>query len=83
MSVHYGLSHFVRHVVFEPVWIRDIFNAKQAITGGIVRRSIRSVKRYASVAALKAAVQRRGFHMIISGRQFVVFCNDGSLKIST
>ena len=62
-------------------WIAQIFRSKAARNGGIVRRSVDSVIEYASIAMLRAEVIRRGFHMIESGDQFVIFCNRGELKI--
>jgi hypothetical protein len=62
-------------------WIEAIFAAKAARSGGIVRRSLRSVLRYASLDALRAEVIRRKFHMIINNDQVVVFCNGGSISI--
>jgi hypothetical protein len=62
-------------------WVRQIFRAKAARTGGIVRRSIASVARNASQAELLAEVERRDFHMVISGGQYVIMCNPGSIKL--
>ncbi|UVI38608.1 hypothetical protein [Qipengyuania spongiae] len=62
-------------------WISQIFSSQAACNGGIVRRKIASVVEYASVALLKAEVIRRGFHMVESGDQFVIFCNPGDIKI--
>jgi hypothetical protein len=62
-------------------FIDKIFGAKQAQTGGVVRRSSEDVHRYASEAELVAAVKERGFHMVQSGDQFVIFCNQGEFKI--
>lgn len=62
-------------------WISQIFDCQAARHGGIVRRSIASVIDYASIDRLHAEVLRRGFHMVESGDQFVIFCNCGDLKI--
>jgi len=64
-----------------PRWIRQIFRAQAARNGGIVRRQITSVHKYASEAELKAAVQHRGFHMVISGDQYVILCHQGDFKV--
>ncbi|MDR6830803.1 hypothetical protein J2X48_002489 [Bosea sp. BE271] len=61
----------------EPAWVTQIFNSDQARSGGVVRRSVASVHRYAGHRKLVAAVRRRGFHMSIEGRQYVINCNDG------
>jgi hypothetical protein len=62
-------------------WIHQIFEAKQVQRGGIIRRSVKSVRRYASEAQLGAAVQALGFHMVQSGKQFVIFCNPGEFQL--
>lgn len=62
-------------------WINQIFNAKQARNGGVVRRSLASISRYASFAALKAEVARRNFHMIVVGDQAVITCNNGDVAL--
>lgn len=64
------------------VWIDQIFNCKQARNGGIVRRKLHSVATYASIFELKREVQRRGFHMVISGDQAIVFCHEGDLALA-
>ncbi len=55
-------------------WIEKIFEAKIVGRGGIVRRKIGSVARFASVAQLRAEVIQRGFHMVKVGDQFVIYC---------
>jgi hypothetical protein len=62
-------------------WIRQIFLAQAARNGGVVRRKIDSVARFASHQALEAEVRRRGFHMVISGDQYVILCNAGQFQV--
>ena len=62
-------------------WINQIFKSKQARNGGVVRRSLASISRYASLPALKAEVARRRFHMVIIGDQAVITCNNGNLAL--
>lgn len=66
---------------FPNQWIDQIFEAQQADAGGIVRRSRRDVERLASFEMLLTEVKRRGFHLIETGDQFVVFCHEGAMKI--
>jgi hypothetical protein len=65
----------------ENEWIGQIFKAKQAQLGGIVRRKVASVRRFATIMQLKSSVRSRGFHMVRNGDQFVIFCNTKGLKI--
>ncbi len=62
-------------------WVQQIFQAQAVQNGGIVRRKIANVVRYASIHALEAEVRRRGFHMVISGDQFVIICNAEDFQV--
>jgi len=62
-------------------WLAQIFGANQVTKGGMVRRSIKSVKKLISEEVLKAEVEKRGFHLLIVGPQYVVLCNKGSLSV--
>jgi hypothetical protein len=62
-------------------FISNIFQAAAARRGGIVRRSRASVKKYASFRQLKAAVKKRGFHLLRSGGQYIIVCNKGEFKL--
>jgi len=61
--------------------ISQVFSAKAARNGGIVRRKISSVALYASEKALQAEVKRRKFHMVITGDQYVIMCNKGDWQV--
>jgi len=62
-------------------WINQIFVAQAVRNGGIVRRKISSVVRYASAKDLEAEVKRRKFHMVVSGDQYVILCNTGEFHL--
>ena len=62
-------------------WIAQIFQAQAARNGGIVRRKMASVAQFASSAALEAEVRRRGFHMVETGDQYVIFCHVGNFRM--
>lgn len=62
-------------------WIEQIFDSKQAQTGGVVRRKWNSVRRLASEAELITAANLRGFHIILNGDQYVIFCNKAEIQI--
>jgi thiamine monophosphate synthase len=57
-------------------WIEQIFRTRAAMTGGVVRRKVSSVLRYASAEALREACRRRRFHLILNGGYFVILCNN-------
>lgn len=62
-------------------YINRIFEAKSTKNGGIVRRKIANVEKYASFKYLVKEVEARGFHLIETGDQYVIFCSTGSLKL--
>jgi hypothetical protein len=64
-------------------WIERIFNAKQAKTNGIIRRSIKAVNTIASEDELKQAVKLRNFHLVKTKEQYVILCNTGDMKLLT
>lgn len=70
-----------RKIPAPSVWIGQIFSAKAVKNGGVVRRSRSDVKKFASFHLLKAEVQKRGFHLIRTGDQYVVLCHKGNIRI--
>lgn len=62
-------------------WIEQIFASKQARTNGVVRRKRTTVEKYASLAALKAAVVARGFHLMELTDQYVIVCDPSPMKL--
>lgn len=62
-------------------YIKRIFEAKAAKNGGIVRRKIADVNKYASFTYLLKDVEARGFHLIETSGHYVIFCSSASLKL--
>jgi hypothetical protein len=62
-------------------WIDQIFEAAQASTGNVVRRAVADVEKYASINELVTEVRNRGFHLVQTGGQFVIICNEGSFQV--
>ncbi|TMV65674.1 N-(5'-phosphoribosyl)anthranilate isomerase, partial [Thioclava sp. BHET1] len=61
------------------LWMRQIFSAKSARDGGIVRRKVRDVERILGRAAFERELRRRGYHAIENSGQFVIFCNNDQI----
>lgn len=72
-----------RKTLPENLWLRQLFAAKAVQKGGIIRRKIADVDRQIGRDTLLAEVERRGFHAILCGRQFVIICNSGRLQVLT
>lgn len=66
--------------VNEP-WLAQLFSAKAAKRGGIIRRAVADVEREVGRDRLAMEVRRRGYHMVECGGQMVVFCNRGHVRI--
>ncbi|WP_353340924.1 N-(5'-phosphoribosyl)anthranilate isomerase [Pelagimonas sp. KU-00592-HH] len=55
-------------------WLDQLFRARSARTGGVVRPDISDVEREIGLIALEVEVRRRGFHMLIAGLHVVILC---------
>lgn len=62
-------------------WIVQIFSAKAAAEGGIVRRKVADVERLIGRTRFLAEAERRGFHVAENAGQFVVFCNREAVRL--
>ncbi len=62
-------------------WINQIFAAKAAQTGGVVRRKVSWVDREIGRDRLIAEVRKRGFHMIECAGQFVIVCAPAPIRM--
>ncbi len=64
-----------------PAFFHQLFSAKAALKGGIVRRAVRDVEREVGREAMIAEVARRGFHLIECADQFVIICASDHLTV--
>ena len=62
-------------------WMRNVFSAKAVGQGGVIRRAVRDVERYAGRDAFLREVQRRGFTLVENNGQLVVFCNRDPVRL--
>ncbi|MEJ2020608.1 MAG: N-(5'-phosphoribosyl)anthranilate isomerase [Maritimibacter sp.] len=63
------------------IWMQQIFDAKAARQGGVVRRQMRDVERIVGRDAFEAELARRGYHAVENAGQVVIFCNDAPLRM--
>lgn len=63
------------------LWLRQIFTARAAAEGGIVRRGVRDVERIVGRARFEAELRRRGFRAVENAGQYVIFCNRGPIRL--
>lgn len=62
-------------------WIIQMFSTYQCKSGGIIRRSVATVEKYASVDELVYEVQKRGYRLIRNGDQFLILCGEHSIVL--
>ncbi len=63
------------------IWMLQMFSAKTAREGGIVRRQIRDVERIVGRANFERELRRRGFHAVENAGQYVIFCNNEAVRM--
>lgn len=62
-------------------WVKQIFKAKIARKGGLVRRKKSSIQRHASIDEVRLECELKGHHIVENGDQWVIFCNKGNVRI--
>lgn len=62
-------------------WLNQMFAAKAARKGSVVRRSIAWVDREVGRDRFQREVRQRGFHLIETADQYVVVCRNGPIRI--
>ena len=62
-------------------WVDSIFSAKAVQAGGVVRRHRDWVAREIGRTRFEDEVRKRGFHLIETGHQLVVICNNGAIRL--
>jgi hypothetical protein len=75
------MQMFTPPPLLAQAWLDDVFAAKAATKGGIVRRAVRDVEREIGKATFVREVRKRGYHLIECGGQFIVICNTGQMQI--
>ena len=62
-------------------WILQVFSARAAAEGGMIRRRVADVERLVGRDRFLSEVRRRGFRAVENSGQFIVFCNQEPVKI--
>jgi len=62
-------------------WLDQIFRAKAAMNGGVIRRRVADVEREIGRAAFELEVRKRGFHLIECDGTFAILCSAAPLQI--
>jgi hypothetical protein len=70
-------------VITPDRWIVQLFSARAAAEGGIIRRQVADVERLLGRERFLHEVRRRGFRAVENSGQFIVFCNQEPVKLLT
>ena len=62
-------------------WILQLFSARAAAQGGVLRRSVADVERMVGRDRFLHEIRRRGYRVIENAGQFVIFCNTEPVKV--
>ena len=62
-------------------WVNAVFSAKAVQSGGVIRRSVRTIDREIGRDLFEAEVRRRGFHAIEIAGQYIILCNPGHMRV--
>lgn len=62
-------------------WIVQLFSARAAAQGGILRRSVDDVERLIGRQRFFHEIRRRGFRAVENAGQFVIFCNREDISV--
>lgn len=63
------------------VWMLQMFSAKSAREGGIIRRQIRDVEMIIGRDRFERELRRRGYHAVENAGQVVIFCNNDQVRV--
>ena len=62
-------------------WLDQIFATRAALTHGVIYRPVRDVEREIGSENLELEVRRRGFHLLRTGRHYIIVCDDKPLQV--
>jgi hypothetical protein len=62
-------------------WVAQMFSARTAAEGGIVRRRVSDVERLIGRDRFVKEIARRGYRAVENSGHFVIFCNAEPVRI--
>ena len=73
--------HMMTRETQPDYWLNQMFAAKAARKGALVRRSFAWVDREVGRERFLRDVRQRGFHLIETADQYIVVCHNGPIRI--
>lgn len=62
-------------------WVDQIFDSQIAKRGGVVRRKLKSIDKFASQKEVKDKCKSLGYHIIQHGDQWLIFCDKAMVRL--
>ncbi|MEO6300979.1 MAG: N-(5'-phosphoribosyl)anthranilate isomerase [Paracoccaceae bacterium] len=62
-------------------WIVQVFSARSAAEGGIVRRQVADVERLVGRDRFLKEIHKRGYRAVENAGQIIVFCNSEPVQL--
>jgi hypothetical protein len=62
-------------------WMETWFTSWTASNGGVVRRARQDVDKFAQFEWVIEEARNRGWHVIETGDQVVLLCNEGDIRV--
>ncbi|MEO0939228.1 MAG: N-(5'-phosphoribosyl)anthranilate isomerase [Pseudomonadota bacterium] len=63
------------------VWLDQVFSAKSAMSGGVVRRRVRDVEELVGRPLFREELRKRGYRAVENNGHFVIFCNRAPIRL--
>ena len=73
--------HMMTRETRPDYWLNQMFAAKAARKGAVVRRSLAWIDREVGRDRFLREVRQRGFHLIETADQYIVVCHNGPIRI--
>lgn len=62
-------------------WIQGMFNSKIVKKEGVVRRKKSMIDERGAFEDMLESVKKRKYHLIETGDQYIIICNQGRIKM--
>lgn len=62
------------------IWLQQIFEAKAARQGTIIRRKRRDIERSVGWERFEHEIRRRGYQVVENSGQIIIFCNRAPIR---
>ena len=69
-----------RAILPAEIWLQQMFEAKAARQGTIIRRKRRDIERSVGWERFEREIRRRGYQVLENSGQIIIFCNRDTIR---